>query len=54
MYSKNIQNFLKLLVDSEGNLHLNFEDDLVKGACIVHEGKISNPRIETLINEIKV
>lgn len=49
MYSKNIQNFIKLLIDKDGQLNLNFEDDLVKGACIVHEGKIVNERVAGLL-----
>jgi len=50
MYSKNIQNFLKLIIDKDGNLHLNFEDDLVKGACIVHDGKIVNERVAGMLS----
>ncbi|MFZ1529231.1 MAG: Re/Si-specific NAD(P)(+) transhydrogenase subunit alpha [Ferruginibacter sp.] len=45
LYGKNICNFLQLIIDKEGNLHLNFEDDLVKGTCIAHDGKITNERI---------
>lgn len=49
MYSKNIQNFLKLIIDAEGQLNLNFEDDLVKGCCITHEGKVVNERVAQLL-----
>ena len=45
LYGKNILNFLQLIIDKEGNLNLNFEDDLVKGTCIAHDGKITNERI---------
>jgi len=38
LYGKNILNFLQLLIDKDGQLNLNFEDDLVKGTCIVHNG----------------
>ncbi len=34
LYSKNVFNFLKLIIDPQGKLNLNFEDDLVKGTCI--------------------
>ena len=27
VYGKNILNFLKLMIDAEGNINLNFEDD---------------------------
>nr|AIA16658.1 Alanine dehydrogenase/PNT, C-terminal domain protein [uncultured bacterium] len=50
LYGKNILNFLQLVIDKEGALNLNFEDDLVKGTCIVHEGKITNERVEQVVN----
>ena len=50
MYGKNILNFLQLMITNEGNLNLNFEDDLVKGTCITHNGEITNERIAELIN----
>lgn len=49
MYGKNVLNFLKLIIDAEGNVNLNFEDDLVKGTCITHEGKIVNERVSQLV-----
>ncbi len=50
MYSKNIQNFMKLILNNEGALNLNFEDDLVKGCCIVHDGKVVNERVSQLLD----
>ncbi|MEJ7627203.1 MAG: Re/Si-specific NAD(P)(+) transhydrogenase subunit alpha [Ferruginibacter sp.] len=49
LYGKNILNFLQLVTDKEGNLNLNFADELVKGTCIAHEGKITNERVELLV-----
>lgn len=49
MYSKNVFNFLKLIIDKEGKLNLNFEDDIVKGTCIAHQGNIVNERVLALI-----
>jgi NAD(P) transhydrogenase subunit alpha len=34
MYGKNICNFLQLIIDKEGKINLNLEDDLVKGTLI--------------------
>ncbi|MEO7264529.1 MAG: Re/Si-specific NAD(P)(+) transhydrogenase subunit alpha [Ferruginibacter sp.] len=34
LYGKNILNFLQLIITKEGNLNLNFDDDLVKGTCV--------------------
>ncbi|GBL35192.1 NAD(P) transhydrogenase subunit alpha part 1 [Filimonas sp.] len=50
MYGKNIFNFLKLIIDKDGNINLNFEDDLVKGTCITHDGQIVNERTAQLVN----
>jgi NAD(P) transhydrogenase subunit alpha len=46
LYAKNVLNFLKLVIDKEGGIYLNFEDDLVKGACITHNGEIVNERVK--------
>ncbi|MBK7098997.1 MAG: Re/Si-specific NAD(P)(+) transhydrogenase subunit alpha [Sphingobacteriales bacterium] len=45
LFGKNILNFLQLIIDKEGNLNLNWEDELVKGSCITHEGKIVHERM---------
>lgn len=44
MYGKNYLNFLKLIIQN-GELKLNFEDDIVAGTCVCHEGKPVSPRI---------
>jgi NAD(P) transhydrogenase subunit alpha len=51
LYGKNILNFLQLMISKEGNLQMNFADDLVRGACIVHEGKIINEKVAVLTNQ---
>src|SRR5215831_9596375 len=48
MYGKNILNFLQLIIDKEGKLHLNWEDDLVKGCCITNNGNVVNERVTQL------
>lgn len=40
MYGNNLLNFLKLLIDNEGGLKLDFENEIVKGTCMVNEKKI--------------
>lgn len=49
LYAKNVFNFMKLMIDAQGGLNLNFEDDLVRGTCIAHDGKIVNERISALL-----
>ncbi len=44
LYAKNIENLLGLLLDEEGNLTVNFDDEVVAGACLTHEGEIKNER----------
>jgi NAD(P) transhydrogenase subunit alpha len=48
LYGKNVLNFLQLIMDAEGELKLNFEDDIVKGSCITHGGNIVHERVEQL------
>ena len=49
LYSKNLLNFSKLIINKEGGINLNFEDDIVKGTCIAHDGKIVNERVNSLV-----
>lgn len=46
MYGKNMLNFLQLIVTKDGQLNLNWEDDLVKGSCITHNGEITHERVK--------
>lgn len=49
MFGKNLVNFLKLLIDEDGNLNLNFEDEVVKGTCITHKNEVINERVKQTI-----
>lgn len=49
LYGKNILNFLKLIINTEGQLLLNFDDDLVKGTCVSYNHEIFNEKIKDLI-----
>ncbi|MGY6523009.1 MAG: NAD(P) transhydrogenase subunit alpha [Mongoliitalea sp.] len=44
MFGKNYLNFLKLII-KDGQINLNFEDDIVQGTCICHQGEAISPRI---------
>lgn len=50
LYSKNVLNFLKLIIDNEGNMNLNYDDDIVAGTCIARDGKIVNERVLNFMN----
>jgi len=40
LYSRNIQSLLELITGEEGQLELNFDDEVVAGACITRDGEI--------------
>ena len=44
LYAKNIENLLGLLVTDEGELNLDFGDEVIKGTCLTHGGEIVNER----------
>lgn len=48
LYGKNVMNFLQLIITKEGQLNLNWEDDLVKGSCITHHGEVVHERMKSL------
>lgn len=43
LYAKNLENFIDLIT-AEGELALDFSDEIVAGACVTHEGKVRNER----------
>ncbi len=40
LYAKNVQSLLGLMVDDEGALKLDFDDEIIAGACITRDGEI--------------
>jgi H+-translocating NAD(P) transhydrogenase subunit alpha len=44
LYAKNLENLLGLLITEEGELKLDFEDEIVAAACITQGGEIRNER----------
>ena len=42
LYSRNIFEFIKLLINDQGNLYINREDELVAGALLTTEGNLIN------------
>ena len=49
MFGKNVINWLKLIITKEGALNLNWDDDIVKGTAVTHNGEIVNERVKALI-----
>jgi NAD(P) transhydrogenase subunit alpha len=42
LFARNVQALLELLMGDDGELRVDFEDEIVKGACIVRAGEIVN------------
>jgi NAD(P) transhydrogenase subunit alpha len=40
LYARNIQSLLELMLGEEGELELNFDDEVIAGACVVRDGDI--------------
>jgi H+-translocating NAD(P) transhydrogenase subunit alpha len=43
LFARNVLALLELFVGEDGTLQLDFEDEIVKGACIVRDGEIVHP-----------
>jgi H+-translocating NAD(P) transhydrogenase subunit alpha len=42
MFARNVLALLELLIDDDGELKLDFDDEIIAGACIVRDGEIVN------------
>jgi NAD(P) transhydrogenase subunit alpha len=42
MYAKNLFNLLGLIIDKEGNLNLDMEDEVIAGSTLTHDGAIKH------------
>jgi len=43
LFARNVQSLLDLFIGEDGALQLDFDDEIVKGACIVRDGEIVHP-----------
>jgi len=48
LYARNVVTLMNLIV-KEGALNLDFEDEIIAGACITHDGQIVNERTKELL-----
>ena len=42
LYARNVQALLELLVDDDGELALDFDDEIIAGACVARDGEIAS------------
>ncbi|MGB1245288.1 MAG: Re/Si-specific NAD(P)(+) transhydrogenase subunit alpha [Porticoccaceae bacterium] len=50
MLGKNMQTLLELIIDEEGNLNLDFNDEIVAGTVVAHQGEVPHPHMRKLLN----
>jgi NAD(P) transhydrogenase subunit alpha len=48
MYARNVSAFLGLLI-KDGQLNLDFDDEIVSGTCITHEGRVVHEAVRQMI-----
>jgi len=48
LYARNIQALLELMLDEQGELALDFDDEIIAGSCVVRDGQIVNDAARAL------
>ncbi len=54
LFARNVLALLELIVDDEGALAIDFEDEIVKGACVVRDGEIVNEGAKAAVEQAGV
>lgn len=49
MYSKNLLNLIQIII-KDGELHIDLDDDVIKGCLLCTEGEIVHPKIKEILN----
>jgi len=49
MFGKNVINFLKLIINEDGGLNLNFEDDIVLNTCVTNNKEVVSERVKNIL-----
>ena len=50
LYARNVQALLELMLDDDDKLKLDFDDEVIAGACITRDGEIVNERAKALVD----
>lgn len=50
MFGSNIVNLLKIMINKEGKLNMNMDDDIIRGTTAVHNGEYVSLRIKQILN----
>ncbi len=51
LFARNVQALLELFVGEDGNLKLDFDDEIIAGACVVRDGEIVNTGAKKAVDE---
>jgi NAD(P) transhydrogenase subunit alpha len=49
MYANNLVKLLGIMVDKEGKLTLNLQDDIIVGSLVAHAGQVVHPRVKEVL-----
>lgn len=49
LYSRNVEAFVKLLIDETGKLKIDLEDDVVGPTCVLQNGEVVNERVASAL-----
>lgn len=50
MFGSNIVNLLKIIIDKQGNIVLNMNDEIIKGTTVVHAKEYVSDRVKQMLN----
>jgi NAD(P) transhydrogenase subunit alpha len=51
LFARNVLGLLELLVAEDGTLKLDFDDEIIAGACVVRDGEIVNPGAKAAVEK---
>ncbi len=50
MYGSNMVNFIQLLTGKNGELNIDFNDEIIRETCVAHHGEVVSTRLQKLLN----
>jgi NAD(P) transhydrogenase subunit alpha len=51
LFARNVLSLLELLVGEDGSLNLDFDDEIIAGACVVRDGQIVNEAAKSAVEK---
>jgi NAD(P) transhydrogenase subunit alpha len=52
MYATNVVNFLKLMVNKEGGLSIDRNDEIIRESLVTHEGQVVHPKVSQIPEQV--